>query len=286
MTYVTLASTRDAFIFHMDYQLSLFSQQNSIEVATFSHTSYIKVLDLIDMNPIEVLFFDLDDENHESLLISVKQKFKDILCIGMGKSKTADEQSRLFGLGMDDYITLPASLELFNIRMKRILRLTQKNSKNNKRDHKKMEPEELPFDSEEIEEIEDTLKELQLQILLMGKTDLCSDDVYNITRLLGRVQSTFMYMVATYPLATSMHELCEEIETNVDSFILHSQELNLIALSFVKDLIQWKNSIFYGRGQKVDFLNDSIMANVKTFISFLDTSDKSQEEDLDTIFNF
>jgi CheY-like chemotaxis protein len=238
------------------------------------------------MNPISILFFDLNDEDCESLLKEVKQNFKDVLCIGIGREQTAPQQSQLFALGMDDYITTPISPELLDIRMKRVLDLIEVRPDVTPEEDPIEEAEDIPFEQEELDEIEDTLKDLQLQILLMGKTDLTSDDVYNITRLLGKVQSIFMYMVSTFPLATSLHELCEEIEANVEGFISHSQELNIIALSFVNDLVQWKNAIFYDRSQKADFLNDSIMANVKTFISFLETPNEVEEDELDTIFNF
>ena len=268
----------------MDYQLSLFSQMSNQELVTFSYTSYEQALYVIKKQAIGMMFLDLADNSHKNMLIRVKKEYQGLVCVGIGQDLNIYQQKELFSLGLDDYVSQPISEELFNIRMKQFLYVVE--TKLPTATRKIKEFDELPFDAEDIEDLEELLKSLHLQILLMGKSEVSLDDVHRLTMRLGKIQSYFMYMVATFPLSTSLSQLCEVIEGQSDYFIAHSDALSTIALAFVNDLTAWKNALFYEKNQKPDFLNESIIANVKTFISLFHLNVEHESLELDSIFEF
>jgi hypothetical protein len=56
-------------------------------------------------------------------------------------------------------------------------------------------------------------------------------------------------------------------------------------VSFINDLLMWKEMIFETGAPSVDFLNSSISSNVQ-MIRAVFVSDDTAEEDMDDIFDF
>lgn len=282
MIHVALVSSQTFFRHIMDHQLSLFSQKNNIEVVTYAYEGFESLRQA--RTPLPIVLVDLGDSEYLTLFAQIKNYLEGVVCVGVGYALDVNAQIEAFEAGMDDFIATPFSAPLLGARMLSLHALAKERAPKKQARPKSALPETLPFEMEEIQELEELLSELHRHVLIMGSVTLLSDDVAVFVQLLGKVASRFMTLVATFPLAYAIQELCEVILANKASFIEHAHALSLIAMAFVNDLKTWNREVLQLERAKPDFLNASIMANTKTFESFLSPQYEVTCED--DIFNF
>ena len=143
------------------------------------------------------------------------------------------------------------------------------------------------LDLDELEAFEEDLYGLHASIKKMGDHQFNQDDVELIVHGLHALANHINLEKDAYIIAESLENLGREIRDNSDKFISNAEDFELFCLSFVDDLILWKDMIFYKGVSSITFMDDSIMSNSNMLRSLL-TEDENEntEESLDDIFAF
>ncbi len=141
------------------------------------------------------------------------------------------------------------------------------------------------LDEDALEEFDYIVSKLQTEIMMMGSSSLELEDIDTMNEYIKKLSAILSISQDAYAISTSLKELSELLDVYSEPFLAMSSDLSTMMISFINDLIMWKDMIFHTGAPSVDFLNSSISSNVQ-MIRAVFVSDDTIEEDMDDIFDF
>ncbi len=143
------------------------------------------------------------------------------------------------------------------------------------------------LDSEDLLDMNELLGDLSSLMLMLGASPIEVEDIQQIGALLDALGRKLTIYTESFPIGKSLSDLSIEIFTNIDRFKEIENELSVMSGPFISDLKTWSRMTFEEGAPSADFMNDTIVANTKTFISMLNADESSADEsDMDDIFDF
>lgn len=137
------------------------------------------------------------------------------------------------------------------------------------------------MEEEDRRALEIKLNELATQFMYMGSNELGPEDVDQIVSTFERVSSILLFYSETQILGIALHDLTSIIQKDEAIFITMAPQMSTLCKSFNNDLILWVKSIFYQGATSIDFMNASIISNIKMVQSFLEPIDETTLEEGD-----
>jgi len=141
------------------------------------------------------------------------------------------------------------------------------------------------LDDDALEEFEYIISKLQTEIMMMGSSALEIDDIDTMNEYIKKLSSILSVSQDSYAISSSLSDFSHILDEYSEPFLAMSKDLSTMMISFLNDLIMWKEMIFVTGAPSVDFLNSSISSNVQ-MIRAVFVVDESTEEDMDDIFDF
>ena len=141
------------------------------------------------------------------------------------------------------------------------------------------------LDEDAIEEFEYIVSKLQTEIMMMGSSSLELDDIDTMNEYIKKLSALLSISQDAYAISASLKEFSELLDEYSEPFLAMSKDLSTMMISFINDLVMWKEMIFHTGAPSVDFLNSSISSNVQ-MIRAVFVTDETAEEDMDDIFDF
>ncbi len=141
------------------------------------------------------------------------------------------------------------------------------------------------LDSDALEEFEYIISKLQTEIMMMGSSELEMDDIDTMNEYIKKLASILSVSQDSYAISSSLSDFSFLLDEYAQPFLEMSKDLSTMMISFINDLIMWKDMIFVSGAPSVDFLNSSISSNVQ-MIRAVFVTDDSAAEDMDDIFDF
>jgi CheY-like chemotaxis protein len=123
--------------------------------------------------------------------------------------------------------------------------------------------------------------ELATQFIWMGSNELNVDDVDQIVNAFERSSSVMMLYSETQTLGMAIRDLTTIIQQDEKIFIDMAPQMSALCKSFNNDLILWFKSIFYDGAPSVNYMDASIISNIKMVQSFLSPSEDLNLDDGD-----
>ncbi len=143
------------------------------------------------------------------------------------------------------------------------------------------------MDTEDLSEAEDVLGDLSSLMLIIGSSEVQIDEVHTISVYLERLGRYLSIYSESYFIGMSLINLSQEIQAHDQRFLEIAQDLSALSVAFISDLRNWFDMMFVTGAPSVDFMNDTISANVQLIVSMLaDVNSDVSEESMDDIFDF
>ncbi|MEY4504215.1 MAG: hypothetical protein RL154_508 [Pseudomonadota bacterium] len=109
--------------------------------------------------------------------------------------------------------------------------------------------------------------EATLNILKFSK--LTSAEALMLANSLSKVASLLNTYQETYEISIHINNLSSVIKKEKETFVKKSKKLSNVLLAFFADLFEWQIAICECGAPSIDFMNTSIIANVKTLINII-----------------
>jgi CheY-like chemotaxis protein len=156
-----------------------------------------------------------------------------------------------------------------------------------------MNPEEMDettlnvydfMDDEDMSELKEVMNNLNSLLLLVG-SEIDIHEVEEIGQSLRSIAQVMMNYGETYEISGALRDFSETVLEHKEIFQEKSKDLGILCAAFNNDLFQWERMMFHEGAPSVNFLDETIIINVKTIVAML-MGDESEEEDVDDIFDF
>jgi len=143
------------------------------------------------------------------------------------------------------------------------------------------------MDADDMAEVEETLNDLNSLMLLVGRSDIQESELIDIATYLDKLSRTVSIYTESYAIGQALMGFSHDIRQNTQRFRELAADLSTLNAAFSADLQQWFKMTFYEGAPSVDFMNDTITANVQTICSMLNAEETAVDEaDMDDIFDF
>ncbi|MDF1881156.1 response regulator [Sulfurimonas sp. MAG313] len=141
------------------------------------------------------------------------------------------------------------------------------------------------LDKDTLNEFDFVISKLHTEIMMMGSSSLTLEDIDTMNEHIQQIASLLAGSNDSYVVSTALNELSLLLDDYSEPFLSMSNELSIMMISFINDLIMWKEMIFSTGAPSVDFLDSSISSNVH-MIRAVFVSDDHNAEELEDIFDF
>ena len=142
------------------------------------------------------------------------------------------------------------------------------------------------LESEDLEELEEYIGELNSVLLVIGSGDITLEEIGEINSYLNQISSITSTYSKIYAISQALQILSNDISTHTNQFIENSEALAPMFKAFSNDLLSWINLSFYTGAPSIDFMNDTIAVNCQTIGGMLKMDEVEDEADFDDIFDF
>jgi len=143
------------------------------------------------------------------------------------------------------------------------------------------------MDPDDLAETEEQLGDLSSLMLMLGSSDIEASEVTQISHYLDRLGRGLSTYSESYAIGQTLISLGLDISSHSDRFQEIAADLSALSSAFASDLQSWLKMTFYEGAPSVNFMDDTIIANVQTICSMLDADDSVDgAEDMDDIFDF
>lgn len=140
------------------------------------------------------------------------------------------------------------------------------------------------MNEQDLEDLEDYIKDLDSVLMLMRSSMLESGDVENISHKISKIASILSSYNETFELGTALRSLAFDISDNKDAFMASCSRLTTMFFSFTKDLIDWFTRVFKTGTPSIGFMDATIIANILMIVSTIKPQEPSETSALDDIF--
>jgi len=141
------------------------------------------------------------------------------------------------------------------------------------------------LDEDALEEFELVISKLQIEIMLMGSSSLTLDDIDIMNEHIKQLSSLLAISNDSYVIATALNDLSILLDEYSEPFLSMSSDLSAMMISFINDLIMWKEMMFNTGAPSTDFLDSSMSSSVQ-MIRAVFVCDDQGSEDMEDIFDF
>ena len=136
-------------------------------------------------------------------------------------------------------------------------------------------------------DLEEFISKLNSLLLVMGSSELESDEVTDLILAMGQIASALYSYNDFYNISVALNNLSKDIDSHRETFMAQSLSMGPLAKAFGGDLSRWFQSLFISGAPSIDFLDDSIISNAKMITSFIaPVEENSADEAVDDIFDF
>jgi two-component system chemotaxis response regulator CheY len=141
------------------------------------------------------------------------------------------------------------------------------------------------LEHDDITELEDYIQELNSTLLMLQNSELTQEDILVASGYIGRFAKILSTYPETFNISSSMRSLSEGIRSNMDSFREKAKDLAPMLKAFNNDLSTWVRMTFYDGIPSIDYMDNSIISNANTMLSFI-SPEELGDSNLDDIFDF
>ena len=143
------------------------------------------------------------------------------------------------------------------------------------------------MDGEDLLDMQEHLGDLSSLMLMIGSSDIEASEIQQIASLLDTLGRRLCIYTESYTIGIALSDLSKSILTDIDRFLEIANDLSALSGAFVSDLQTWVKLTFHEGAPSVDFMNDTIVANVQTISSLLSSDESTVDEgEMDDIFDF
>jgi two-component system chemotaxis response regulator CheY len=142
------------------------------------------------------------------------------------------------------------------------------------------------LDEADMEDLDENMRSLNLFVYLIGNATLHAEDVVELCQSLNRLSTILNYSPQCCHITEIFREFTALFENNVDLIVKKSESVAIFISPFIKDIIMWKNMVFFEGAPSVDFLNDSFKSNILMIEELLHPKVSDELDTLDDIFDF
>jgi len=142
------------------------------------------------------------------------------------------------------------------------------------------------IDVDDMDDLEDLLYTLHTKILRMQTEKLVYQDVEEIAENFYQLASILSMSNESFTISEALKNLTDTIKNNGEKFLDNADDIAEFSLSFVKDMIMYKDMMFYEGAPSVDFMDASMMSNSNMLRAILDPQSVEPQDDTDDIFDF
>ena len=146
------------------------------------------------------------------------------------------------------------------------------------------------LEEDDLDDLEDIIYTLYGKIQTMQTQKLQYNDVEIIADSFHQLASILSMHNESFVVSEALQNLADTIKKNREVFLDKADDIAHFSFSFVKDMIVYKDMMFYDGAPSVDFMDQSMMSNSDMLRTLLEplsmqTADVSQS-DIDDIFDF
>jgi len=150
-------------------------------------------------------------------------------------------------------------------------------------------PQELTvydfLERDDITELEDYIQELNSTMSMLQNSELTQEDILVTSGYIGRFAKILSTYPETFNISSAMRNLSEGIRANIESFREKAKDLAPMLKAFNNDLSTWVRMVFYDGIPSIDYMDNSIISNANTMLSFI-SPEEIDNSNLDDIFDF
>jgi len=137
------------------------------------------------------------------------------------------------------------------------------------------------MDEEDVVSLELRLNELSTQFMWMGGNELESNDVDQLINAFEKVSSILGFYIDTQTIGYAIRDLAELIKNDEAGFIQKAPQMAALCKSFNNDMILWFKTIFFEGAPSIDYMDASIISNIRMIRSFLEPEDTANTDETD-----
>jgi two-component system chemotaxis response regulator CheY len=142
------------------------------------------------------------------------------------------------------------------------------------------------IEGDDLEDLKGYISTLNSLLLLVGN-EIERHEILEIAQNIDRISKITTVYTPSYPIGHALASMSREILSHTDLFFSNSAALSPLCAAFGRDLSNWVQLIFTDGAPRVDYLDETICANVALFISHLTTSQTASiQQNVNDIFDF
>ena len=142
------------------------------------------------------------------------------------------------------------------------------------------------MDPDDMAEVDETLGDLNSLMLVLGRSDVEASEVADIAAYLDKLGRTISIYTESYKIGQALSSLSRGITEHAEHFQELATDLSTLSAAFSSDLQSWFKMTFFDGAPSVNFMDDTVTANVQTICAMLEADDEVGESDMDDIFDF